>query len=117
MALNLVDLIKDQFSEQALTQAGMLDQLPGGARESASTAARNGLGQLMPVIDKVLAIPGVGPGLRPAAERMQEKLAILSSWFAAYDSPCPRDPPCGQQIDYSVDLLLTAHVYSYAAFK
>ncbi|MGI9293582.1 MAG: DUF937 domain-containing protein [Pseudomonadales bacterium] len=57
---------------------GMLDQLPEGARESVSGAARNGLGQLQPVIDKVMEIPGVGPVLRPAVEGLMEKLAIIS---------------------------------------
>ncbi len=57
---------------------GLLDQLPEGARSSVSTAARNGLGQLQPTIDKVLEIPGVGPILRPAVESMLEKLAIIS---------------------------------------
>ncbi len=57
---------------------GLLDQLPEGARSSVSAAARNGLGQLQPMIDKVLEIPGVGPILRPAVESMLEKLAIIS---------------------------------------
>ncbi|MGI9284828.1 MAG: DUF937 domain-containing protein [Pseudomonadales bacterium] len=57
---------------------GMLDQLPESAREAVSGAARNGLGQLQPAIDKVLEIPGVGPVLRPAVEGMLEKLAIIS---------------------------------------
>lgn len=57
---------------------GMLGQLPEGARTAVTDVARNSIGQLQPVIDKVLEIPGVGPVLRPAIESMLEKLAIIS---------------------------------------
>jgi len=54
--------------------SGMLDALPEAARGPIATAATASLGQLQPVLDKVLAIPGVGDIVSPVIDPIMEKL-------------------------------------------
>ena len=56
--------------------SGMVSNLPEAARGPIGTIATEGMGKLQPLVDKVLAIPGVGsilsPVMGPIMEKMQE---------------------------------------------
>ncbi|MEE9396654.1 MAG: DUF937 domain-containing protein [Methylococcales bacterium] len=57
--------------------AGMLDKLPEAARGPVKNIVSQGLPQIQGLIDKINAIPGVGPLLKPAADGLLEKLALF----------------------------------------
>ena len=54
---------------------GLMDKLPEAARAPISGIVSNGLPQIQGLIDKVSAIPGVGPIIKPAVDGLMEKLA------------------------------------------
>ena len=53
---------------------GMFDKVPEAARGPLSSIASDGLGKLQPIIDKVLALPGVGSILEPIVGPILESL-------------------------------------------
>jgi hypothetical protein len=57
--------------------AGMMDKLPEAARGPISGIVSTGLPQIQGLIDKVSAIPGVGPIIKPAVDGLMEKLAMF----------------------------------------
>lgn len=56
------------------SMSGLLDKVPEAARGPLATTASEGLGKLQPLIDKVLALPGVGAILQPVLGPILEKL-------------------------------------------
>ncbi|MCK5919735.1 MAG: DUF937 domain-containing protein, partial [Methylococcales bacterium] len=56
---------------------GMMDKLPEAARAPISGIISNGLPQIQGLIDKISAIPGVGPIIKPAVDGLMEKLALF----------------------------------------
>ena len=57
--------------------AAMLDKLPEVARGPVMKIVSEGLPQLQGLIDKISAIPGVGPIIKPAIDGLMEKLALF----------------------------------------
>ncbi len=55
----------------------MIGKVPDAARGPISSIAEEGMGKLQPIIDKVMAIPGVGAVLQPVMEPIMEKLQEL----------------------------------------
>ena len=56
----------------------MADKLPEAAKPMFNSVVQGGLGQMQPMLDKVMAIPGVGSVLGGVIEPLKEKLAGLS---------------------------------------
>ncbi len=56
---------------------GLMDKLPEAARAPISGIVSNGLPQIQGLIDKISAIPGVGPIIKPAVDGVMEKLALF----------------------------------------
>ena len=65
-----------ELGENVDSVSGMLSALPDAARGPLNTVAAEGFGKLKPMVDKVIALPGVGdiisPVLSPIMEKMQE---------------------------------------------
>ena len=65
-----------ELGENVDSVSGMLNSLPQAARGPLNTVAAEGFGKLKPVVEKVMALPGVGdivsPVLSPIMEKMQE---------------------------------------------
>ncbi len=57
--------------------AGLMEKLPEAARAPISGIISNGLPQIQGLIDKISAIPGVGPIIKPAVDGLMEKLALF----------------------------------------
>ena len=57
--------------------AGLLDKLPEAARGPVMNIVSEGLPQIQGLIDKISAIPGVGPIIKPIADGLLEKLALF----------------------------------------
>ncbi len=57
--------------------ANILDRMPEAAREPVKQVISGGLPQLQALIDKVVAIPGVGPVIQPIANGLLKKIALL----------------------------------------
>ena len=57
--------------------ANILDRMPAVAREPVKQVISGGLPQLQALIDKVVAIPGVGPVIKPVADGLLQKIALL----------------------------------------
>ena len=58
---------------------GLVGSLGDAQKGAFSGMANTALGTLRPVIEKVIAIPGVGPVLAPVLESMVEKLGMLAN--------------------------------------
>jgi len=56
----------------------MVDKLPDAAKGPVSSMVEKGMGELTPMLDKVMAIPGVGGVLGSVIEPMKEKLTALA---------------------------------------
>lgn len=56
---------------------GLMDKLPEAAKAPISGIISSGLPQIQGLIDKVSAIPGVGPIIKPAVDGVMEKLALF----------------------------------------
>jgi hypothetical protein len=71
-------LPKLQASTQGITAlSSKLTSLPAAARSGIATAASTSYSTLQPLVDKVLAIPGVGDVIRPATTSLMDALAKL----------------------------------------
>ena len=57
--------------------AGMLDKLPEGARGQITSLLGDNISKLTGIVEKVSAIPGVGPIIKPLAEGLLSKLALF----------------------------------------
>jgi hypothetical protein len=57
--------------------ANILTKLPEAAREPVKLVISGGLPQLQALIDKVVAIPGVGPVIQPVTDGLLQKIALL----------------------------------------
>lgn len=57
--------------------AGMMNKLPAGAKDQVSQLVAQGIPQLQNTINKISAIPGVGPVIRPFVESLATKLALF----------------------------------------
>ena len=64
----------EDVSSKLTDLGGMFDKVPEAARGPLNTIVNNGLGALQPIIDKVLALPGVGSILEPIVTPMLEAL-------------------------------------------
>ena len=67
----------DESTTKLGSLAGMLDKLPESAREPVMKIVSEGIPQIQSLIDKISAIPGVGPILKPVADGLLEKLALF----------------------------------------
>jgi hypothetical protein len=56
---------------------GLMDKLPEAAKGPVSEIVSSGLPQIQGIIDKISAIPGVGPIIKPAVDGLMEKLALF----------------------------------------
>jgi hypothetical protein len=65
---------------------GMMGQLSADQRKVIAGMTAPVTATLTPLFDKVLAIPGVGEVLRPAADRLKTRLADLSAQSATVGS-------------------------------
>jgi len=59
------------------TYASMFEKLPASAREPISKLVASTLPQLKELLNKVGAIPGVGPVIKPVIENLSSKLALF----------------------------------------
>ena len=57
--------------------ANILTKLPAAAREPVKLVISGGLPQLQALVDKVVAIPGVGPVIKPVTDGLLQKIALL----------------------------------------
>ena len=67
----------EDFSGKLDGITAMADKLPDAAKPMFNTVVQGGMGQLTPMLDKVMAIPGVGAVLGGVIESLKEKLAAL----------------------------------------
>lgn len=67
----------EDFSGKLDGITAMADKLPDAAKPMFNTVVQGGMGQLTPMLDKVMAIPGVGAVLGGVIEPLKEKLAAL----------------------------------------
>ena len=58
--------------------AGMMDKLPEAARGPLKAVVAGGIPQLQELMNKISAIPGVGPIIKPVVEGLSEKLAMFN---------------------------------------
>lgn len=65
------------FSDKLDGISSMADKLPDAAKPMFNSVVQGGLGQMQPMLDKVMAIPGVGAVLGSVIEPLKEKLAAL----------------------------------------
>ena len=56
---------------------GMLNKLPSGAKSGVMEVIKKGLGELRPLAEKVLAIPGVEAIIKPTLDGLESKLTAL----------------------------------------
>jgi len=61
------------------TLSEVFSKLPAPAQATLSSLAENKISTLQPMLDKVVAIPGVGPILKPALDSLMQKLALFSA--------------------------------------
>ena len=66
------------LNEQLGGIGGMLDKLPAGVKESVGGGLGSMIDPIKAMLDKVLAIPGVGPILKPVVDSMLEKVGVLT---------------------------------------
>lgn len=57
----------------------MFSKIPEGAKSAVAGVFQSSLGELKPIIDKVLAIPGVEAVLKPAIDAMLSKLGAFTA--------------------------------------
>ena len=67
------------FSGKLDGVTAMADKLPEAAKPMFNTVVQGGMGQLQPMLDKVMAIPGVESVLGGVIGPLKEKLAALGS--------------------------------------
>ncbi len=67
----------DKATTKLGSLAGMLDKLPESARGPVMKIVSEGMPQIQSLIDKISAIPGVGPIIKPVADGLLEKLALF----------------------------------------
>lgn len=58
--------------------AGVMDKLPEAARGPIKAVVAGGMPQLQEMMDKISAIPGVGPIIKPMIDGLTEKLAMFN---------------------------------------
>ena len=59
--------------------SGMMEKLPAGVKDTVSGQVGTMIEPIKAMLDKVLAIPGVGPILQPIVDNMLEKVGMLTS--------------------------------------
>jgi len=61
------------------TLSEVFSKLPGPAKSTLSSLAESKITALQPIVDKITAIPAVGPILKPAIDSLMQKLALFSA--------------------------------------
>lgn len=61
------------------TLSEVFNKLPSPAKATISSLAENKITTLQPLVDKIVAIPAVGPILKPAIDSLMQKLALFSA--------------------------------------
>lgn len=64
-------------TDQLGNLAGMMDKLPEAARGPIKQIVASGLPQIQGIIEKLSAIPGVGPVIKPVVESLTAKLSMF----------------------------------------
>ncbi|WP_404310040.1 DUF937 domain-containing protein [Neorhodopirellula lusitana] len=67
------------LNEQLGGVTSLLDKLPEGVREQLSGRVGEMITPIKDMLDKVMAIPGVGPILKPIVDNMLEKVGMLTA--------------------------------------
>ena len=69
----------ENLNEQLGGIAGMMDKLPAGIKDTVTGQLGSMIEPIKAMLDKVMAIPGVGPVLKPYVDGMLEKVGMLSA--------------------------------------
>lgn len=67
------------LNEQLGSISGLMDKVPAGIKETVTGQLGSMIDPIKAMLDKVLAIPGVGPILQPLVDSMLEKVGLLSA--------------------------------------
>jgi len=64
----------EKLGENVTSVSGMMENIPEDALGPISSIATDGMGQLQPIVDKVMGIDGVGDVIGPVLNPILEKL-------------------------------------------
>jgi hypothetical protein len=68
----------EKLNEQLSGVSGLMDKLPAGIKETVTGQIGSMIEPVQAMLDKVLAIPGVGPILQPYVDSMLDKVNLLN---------------------------------------